>query len=268
MHDNLSVLQHATRADVHTEPFPHVILQNALPEPLCNELIDSYPPLEMLGVNKKKNNKRWNYSAHESLNDPQIPSLWRDFVRYHCSAGFFHDVIKMFGEDIVKHYPELFPSLEQLLNAEPGIRYINKFPEKTVLLDAQISGNTPVRRRTSVRPTHVDLGNKLFSGLFYMRQDDDLTQGGDLTISRFKPNIVERADKLACFEGVYVRDRHTEIVKTVRYAKNTLVLFLNTLDSLHGVTVRESTPHCRLFLNLIGEVNTELYPIRPIKKTY
>ncbi|NJN48003.1 MAG: hypothetical protein HC808_17715 [Candidatus Competibacteraceae bacterium] len=167
----------------------------------------------------------------------------------------------MLGDNIVKHYPELFPSREQLLKAESGIRNIDRFPDKTILLDAQISGNTPVRRPTSVRPTHIDLGNKLFSGLFYLRQDDDPTQGGDLTLSRFRSDTVQRAEKLACFEGVYVKDRYTEVVKTVRYAKNTLVLFLNTLDSLHGVTVRESSSYCRLFLNLVGEVNAVLYPV-------
>ena len=34
---------------------------------------------------------------------------------------------------------------------------------------------------------------------------------------------------------------------TVRYAPNTYVLMLNTHDSLHGVTVRQSTPHIRRF---------------------
>lgn len=48
-------------------------------------------------------------------------------------------------------------------------------------------------------------------------------------------------------------------VETVRYQPNCLVLFINTIDSLHGVTVRQPTPHGRCFMNLVGEVATRLY---------
>ena len=56
-------------------------------------------------------------------------------------------------------------------------------------------------------------------------------------------------------------DQATEIVETVKYAPNRLVLFINSLDALHGVTVRQATPYSRQFVNLIGEVDPKLYVI-------
>jgi hypothetical protein len=93
-----------------------------------------------------------------------------------------------------------------------------------------------------------------------MRPDDYTAVGGDLTISRFKPQYTGDR-KHACFKHQYVDDDYVEIVETVKYAKNRLVLFVNSLDSLHGVTVRQPTKQSRLFVNLVGEVEKPLYAI-------
>lgn len=43
MSRSLSVLQKATAADVRRDPFPHLILENALPEDLYAALEASFP---------------------------------------------------------------------------------------------------------------------------------------------------------------------------------------------------------------------------------
>jgi hypothetical protein len=144
------------------------------------------------------------------------------------------------------------------MDVNTGTRKLDTFATKDVLLDAQIAGNTPVTAATSVRTTHVDHGSKLFSGLFYMRSEGDNSVGGDLTISRFKPEY-SLEERLGCFSGAYVDDRHVETLKTIRYSRNCLVLMINSLDSLHGVTIRRPTPHDRLFVNLIAEIDAPLY---------
>ena len=111
-----------------------------------------------------------------------------------------------------------------------------------------------------MRTTHVDTGEKLFSGLFYMRDDDDNSVGGDLTISRFKRHY-RFEDKLRSFNYQYVDEMHVEHITTVTYSQNVFVLLLNSLDALHGVTVRQPTPHSRRFVNLVVAVDPPLYQL-------
>ncbi|MGA0839841.1 MAG: hypothetical protein ACO3P1_08105, partial [Pseudomonadales bacterium] len=40
-----------------------------------------------------------------------------------------------------------------------------------------------------------------------------------------------------------------------------LFMFVNGLEALHGVTVREPTPDRRLFLNLVGEMKRPLFDV-------
>jgi hypothetical protein len=141
-----------------------------------------------------------------------------------------------------------------------GLRDRDSFADHDFLLDSQICGNTAVREVSSVKTTHVDSTRKLFSGLFYLRHPKDDSIGGDLTTARFKPGL-SRWQWRRRFDGVFVPEDRVETVSTVRYERNTLVMFLNTLESMHGVTVREPTPHLRLFMNLVCEVPEPLFEV-------
>jgi hypothetical protein len=257
----LSVLQKATPADVRASPFPHLVLRDAVPDTLCAELIASYPPLAALGVDAGRNNQRWTYRAASVPGNAGVPQLWKDFVAYHVSQAFYDEVAALFADAIVRLYPERFPDRAAVQRLRAGVRKRDTLASHDVLLDAQISGNTPVTAASSVRTTHIDTGEKLFSGLFYLRRPEDDSRGGDLTLCRFKPRYRRRVDKLACFHGEYVDAAHVEVVETVPYRKNVLVLFVNYIDSVHGVTERHPTDHARIFLNLVGEVSGRLYEI-------
>ncbi len=64
---------------------------------------------------------------------------------------------------------------------------------------------------------------------------------------------------MRAFRGTLVDDKYVSVVRTIRYDRNQAVLFVNSLDSLHGVTVRQPTKYGRYFMNLVGEVNPKLY---------
>lgn len=257
----LSVLQNAKPGDVRLDPFPHLVIRDALPPALIEELVASYPSNETLGVDASANNKRWSCSAPKVAANPAISALWRDVIAYHASPAFWAEVAAVFADAIAHCHPRLFPDHARIAALRAGVRGVDTLETHDILLDAQLSGNTPVREPGSVRTTHLDDNAKLFAGLFYLRPDDDDTPGSDLTISRYRPGLRTRAQKLACFERMYVDDAFTEVVETVRYAKNTLVMFVNGFDALHGVTVRPRTPHRRLFMNLVGEISGELHPV-------
>jgi hypothetical protein len=257
---NLSVLQNASKADVRLEPFPHLVIHNALPPDLCDTLIRDYPALDTIGMDPNRNNVRWSYPASRVADNPDISPEWRNVIGYHVSRAFYDEVVDLFSDAIIKLYPQLFPDQEKLRSLHVGVREAEDFTHNDILIDAQISGNTPVQEARSVKLNHVDSQRKLYAGLLYLRQDDDDSVGGDLEIRRFRPDYNQRL-KRRSYDGVYVSNRDTELVDTVRYGKNTLVMFINSLESFHGVTVRQPTPYNRLFMNLLGEVNTPLFHV-------
>jgi hypothetical protein len=257
----LSVLQKAARADVHADPFPFIVVRNALPEELYDQLAGTFPSAEQLGIDASENNVRWNYSAHQSLVNGHITLLWRKFIEYHTSNAFFQEIAELLQPEISALYPDRYPTVASLSRMRAGVRKRDKHGSIDVAMDAQIAGNTAVTEASSVRSTHVDQGNKIFSGLFYMRPKGYDAVGGDLTLSRFVPSLTGRPERLDRFKYAYVDDKYVEHVDTIKYDKNLLVLFINSLDSLHGVTVRQPTDQSRLFVNLVGEVSPPLYKL-------
>jgi hypothetical protein len=260
--NRLSVLQNARKHHIRAKPFPHIVLDDALPKDLYETLLDSFPSPDDLCIVQSANNKRWDFGYSKSKRNFRIPRLWRDFLAYHSSQDFFHEVATLFFEEIHELYPDRYPTREALTRMVTGVRDIDSLKDKDILLEALISGNTPVTEACSVRTTHLDMGDKLFVGLFYMRPTDYDAIGGDLTISRFKPQYAGQ-DRRSFFDARNQVDDHlVETVETIQYAKNRLVLFINSPDSLHGVTVRQQTRHSRLFVNLVSKVNPPLFFVR------
>jgi hypothetical protein len=86
-----------------------------------------------------------------------------------------------------------------------------------------------------VRRGHLDLPNRLYSGLFYMRGADDATPGGDLELLRWKTGTPVDVTRYQ------IPDDELAVARTVPYAANVFVLFVNSPHALHGVTPRPPT---------------------------
>jgi hypothetical protein len=258
MNGNFSLLSRVSLSDVKSDPFPHIVIKNAIPEELADELIRQYPPLNVLTKGKVfGSNKRFNYSIKDIHESGGVPDIWREFIEAQTSHEFVQRFFSLFGEHIEKTFPDFSRSMKPWESIKKGIRDIDSYEEKNMLLGASISGNTSVTKKPdSVRGVHVDDPRKIYSGLFYLRPPEDAdSRGGDLLFYKYK------TDKYKMF-GQHVFPKYVEKVATVPYEKNTFVFFLNTTNSLHGVSVRERTPHARYFVNLIGEVQDPLFDIQ------
>ena len=249
-----SVLTAAGRPRVVSEPFPHVVIENAFDDDLCMELLEQFPPLEVVAQGAELgSNTRFSLPAHLALESDAVSDAWKQVVQAHVSPQFLADLIDAFGHDIRASYPAFEAEFGQLDSLRAGLRQVDSFENADVLLDAQISMNTPVTGRpTSVRSSHLDDPDKLFAGLFYLRHPDDDSTGGDLEISRYR-------SRRRGFRGPLVYNHFVEPVRTVRYERGTLVLFLNTPDSLHGVTARSRTDVPRYFMNIVAVVKKPLF---------
>lgn len=262
---NYSVLQkysksvHNSDCEFKTVPFPYLIIKDALPSDLYIELLSNFPAFSSIGANVKRNNYRYSYSASKVLHDTRITSVWKDFVNYHSSHAFFEEIAEIFGDAICALYPEHFKNVEELKAYSTTVRNIGSTHPDNISIDAQICCNTPVFKKSSVRTAHLDSGDKLYTGLYYFRRDDDDSCGGDLELFKFKSQSLTTFEKANLFKGPNIHSKYIDLLKTVPYKGNTLVIFINSLDSIHGVSPRETTDFGRFFLNVVGELPMNLY---------
>jgi hypothetical protein len=257
-----SVLSKFQSHDVVTHPFPYVSTDQAIAPELCHQLIAEFPSVETVLQNSSfKSNERFSYSAALALNNPKLSPLWREFVAAHVSQAFLDQLIQVFRDQIQVNYPNFEADFGQFDRLKAGIRGIDTFSTVDVLLDAQICINTPVvGRSSSVRRAHVDATDKLFFGLFYLRPTTDDSTGGDLEVYKVK------AGPQNVYRKGFVADKYVDAVNTVPYRANHFMIGLNTIHSLHGVTLRSVTQHPRLFFNLVAEVKQDLFDLRPYAK--
>lgn len=255
-----SLLSKIKPTDIFSEPFPHVVIKDALDEEVYSKLKSEWADIEILrqGEDNKgtdlSSNKRLHYLANESLNDERITPFWKEFIALHTSDTFFQEFLTIFKDHILQMYPDFEQKYGSFEMLKSGLRKVDTFESVDVLLDALICINTPVvTKPNAVRGAHIDLPDKLFAGLFYLRDPQDTSTGGNLEIYKFKNS------KPYGFRSSAIDDSYIKHVKTIEYDRNVLILFLNSVYSLHGVSVRSLTDSPRYFVNLVGEVKQPLF---------
>jgi hypothetical protein len=201
------------RGDVEQEPFPHLIVENALPEDLYRVLLDARPPWKNIAPKGWKPNHR--YDLHAS----QLTGFWGDFARAICSDWFWGQVKAKFGVEIP---------------GKVGIRGVDKTP---IEMDCNVGINTPGLGR--VRGPHTDNPREIWAGLWYMGEGG----GGDLQLCKAVKELKRLKDE--------VNDDCVEVVKTVPYRHNTFVCFM-AKDAIHSVSER-TVEEPRYLANFIAE---------------
>tara|TARA_A100001011_G_C14273753_1_gene828201 strand:+ start:1305 stop:2039 length:735 start_codon:yes stop_codon:yes gene_type:complete len=238
------------------DPYPHIVINEALPERLYNELHRTYISDESLKefweTSSLENNKRYQIEGKLkwALDNNIYSKAWEEFIKYHTSKKFFKEVVQLFGEGLIKKYhPSLDKKFPNLMKAPVKIREKGN-KDVAISMDVQPGINSPVLRRSSVIGPHVDNKNEIYAGLFYMRLNEDDSIGGNLQIYSHKDNLVitEKFDRKKLPDKSKLK-----LVKTIPYSKNTFVLFINSNMSFHGVADREITPYNRRLVNIIAE---------------
>jgi hypothetical protein len=242
------------------EPYPHVLVPDALEPAYYAELAEAYPSMERIaGPGPLASNEVFRLPACEVLADPAIPAIWRDFFAYHCSGGFLQEMIEFWRTAIEKEYPAIEAWFgKPLAELTAGVRRYRqgKAPENLpenmradAMLDCQFVVNSPVTTPSSVRGPHLDKPYKLFAALLYFRHPDDRSEGGNLLLERLRAR--HHFDRRQ-----HVSDRFVERFAEVPYGPNTLIAWLNTPRSVHAVTPRSTTSLPRRYVNFLTECYT------------
>ncbi len=244
-------------SDIVTEPYAHYTQTGVVPASLYQELAADFPSLATI-VNDRTDigsNEAVRMTTKQVLSDRRISALWREFFEYHTSAEYWRDVTRLFAS----HFRREFPGLEEQIGRpyeEWRVMPRGYAGEADVRLDCQFVMNTPVTRKSSVKTAHIDLCDKIFSALFYMRDPRDHSQGGDLDIYdwRREPRFVKHRTLM----------RDVELVKTVPYQANSYLCFVNSPAAVHGVSPRGETDVPRRYINFIAELPIKAFEPKQI----
>lgn len=246
-----SVLDRVDRSAVRHEPFPYLVIDDALPAAEYEALSRTYPDARRMDAKLfEKNNHRYNllsdWGAAEFALEDASPE-WRAFIAQHSSPDFVRQVFDVFSDYTVARDGETRLRTDAL---GPGLARAMKVDEE-IAMDAiksrvTVAVNTPVREVSRVRGIHTDAKRKAYVGLLYFRTPEDDSTGGDLEVFGWKPD--------AAREGwpVVVDEERAVLAETVAYRPNRFVLFPTTHDALHAVSPRGATPHVRRLVVISG----------------
>jgi len=246
LHDRLA---HAT---IRLEPFPHIVVPDALDPALYRQLCAGFPPFSRIGWDDPlvlpRSNAKYEFSAALMMADDKVPEAWRTFVALHSDRAFFESVAAAFDA----HWPAaLRQALGGTFAGHTMERLVRHRPKAArIALDARIEINCPVTAAaSSPRGAHLDTANRIYSGLFYMRHPEDDSNGGDLQLFRWKDGPVREID------ATELPVERVECVVTIPYRPNLLVFFPQGIDAIHGVSVRQPTPHFRRYVFITAELD-------------
>lgn len=240
------------RADmVKLDPFPYIVIDNALPQDVYDRLEATYPdPERMLTERKQKNNHRYNLLSKWGATEfayEEASEEWKAFTEANASPEFVHTVFELFPSfkenaagsskiDVSK----FGPNLADKLKIDRYVSFEDVVPRVTVAV------NTPVTQVSSVRGAHTDNVRKAYVGLLYFRLPQDDSTGGDLEIFKWKAGAKERD------WAVKADLDEVDLMETIGYKPNRMILFLTTHNALHGVSPRSITPHWRRLVVISG----------------
>jgi hypothetical protein len=266
--DELSILSRVRPDHLVSDPFPHLVIENALDPDVFAALEATYPSDELIVDNRAPVQDTWyDYSAARALRDERIAPLWREFFAYHVSREFHVRLVGLFGDAIRALHPDLETRVGRRLEdfvvgVRPGGRGNPLAPGADVSMECQFYLNFN-RAPRKMRGPHVDAPSELFAGLLYFRQSADESSGGDLQICRGSEALFPspgsvKVDRLPA----EIAPDKVQVVRTVRYAPNTLVLFLNSTRSIHAVSVRSPTRLSRRHINLCCDLRLDLFEMQ------
>ena len=269
---SFSVLQNARKSDVRLHPYPHVVIENCLPDDVYEELEKFYPKHEDIvqiakpGRTSIAANTRVDLRASMVLSSKKqiVSKAWEEFIRYHSSREFYEEVIDLFGEEVFTKY---HGRLEEkyglkLREMETEVRLMSRKKNPApVTLDAQIGVNTPViKGQSRVRGLHVDNAHELYAGLLYFRDKNDPAKGGNLEVfecllgagacEEYSEAERWKHRKKIGWDVQFKNSGDFKLVAEVPYEKNQFVMFINSNSSYHAVSPRSASAYPRRLINI------------------
>jgi len=224
--------------DFQLNPFPHIIKDGFMDDHYFSEAMLEIKSIELA------ERRTWTGSKNKVLVPTEcFPELENYPIVKKIMEHFNSD---LFYEPLINEWSKYFPS-RFTLNSNFNINKISDLKTTRLLLDA--AGD-----HVPLRDPHIDTPRSLIVWQFYFRLPNDSSTGGELTIYSYKKGF--RGYKINTLIDVrYLSDRDIELEKTIPFKSNTLFIFLNGIDSAHGVTNRRNAEVSRI--RFAGGISSE-----------
>jgi hypothetical protein len=240
-------------------PYPHLVVEDALPADLATVLLNEMPSIDVFTNGAAaESNKRFYLRSWVARADPRPSQAWKTALAEcnACMGSVLSHVLDRMGDHLLRVFPD-FPSRFAPLDRLRAVSrdQPNRAPHE-IGMDAQMVINTPaLSGGSSVRGPHLDKADKLISGLLYLRAPDDDSTGGELELyaARHGGVTFDKRNNTAL--------ENVELVHRYPYRHNLLILPLGVPHSLHGVSPRSATSKPRYHLHLVGEAAAPLFTI-------
>ena len=243
---------------VQTDPYPHVLIEDALPWDLYEELENTFPEDQVLATQPFDDGVCYRMKANVMLDPNFQPEIWRKFAQYHTSAEWFNEVNKLF-----KFY---LPAVlnKKFTEDELGARGWAE-DNKNIWTDCQVVMHKPIEEKTSRTP-HIDNPMEMWAGLLYMPYKNDESTGGEFQLR----SVLDDVKKVNMTLGRQIyRSNLGPVVKSVPYKRNTFVMFANNSpNTIHGVSLRQNAKLYRRSINVIGEFKrnfAKMYKVHEVR---
>lgn len=263
----LSILSRVEKADLVIEPFPHLVITEALDQVIFKQLASQFPADDIILNGRTAKDTWFDYPACKVVADERISALWREFFAYHTSKAFFDELVALTGSQMRALKPDLELHAERhledfIVGMRPGGRGDPLADGADVSMECQFYLNY-TRQPRVVRGPHVDRPSELFAALLYFRHENDDSCGANLDICEASHNLYPNAHavKISTLPAE-IDDVKVRTVKTANYAANTLVLFLNSARSIHAVSPRTPTEVPRRHINFCCDVRFDLFEMK------
>lgn len=213
------------------EPFPHIVVEQALPEQLCAELARAFPPLAYFGGEQHPDAKKTlRHAAHLT----GLPARLAGLISAHVHPQTLSSLVRCFADDIRREHPQLERTYGSLETLRVGQRHVDSHDTHTVLLDATLSVLAPTRSGfVAERGPHVKGPNKLLEGQFFLRHPDDDAAGGEFEIYELLPG-----HRPTFGPRHQTAQSGLRLARSVPYRAGTLVVWLNTSRSITRIAPR------------------------------
>jgi hypothetical protein len=231
-------LSHAAADAVVNDPFPHLVLDNALPGGLADELAATFPSRRSFTRWKPfVSNQKFLRFAPDVVADPAIGAAWKRYFA-EVQETVLADCLRLFGAHVRREWPDF----ETRFGPLDTLRTVPQSPVGAgpdVFVDSMLLMHTPVTGGESVeRGPHVKIAQHVILGYLTLRAPGDSSPGADYVLYSPKPGTQVRFHErqttdAACLEACRVIPRR----------HNSLFLFLNTSRSIQAVSARPMTSH-------------------------
>ncbi len=260
----VDVLASIDRGILVEDPYPHLVVENALPSEVADTLLAAMPPVDVfLQGREPGSNVRFALPSPQAFDHPGISAEWKEALRVCVAAlpALLDRTLSRFGDYIRRTYPEFERRFGPMSGLRVTPRHAPGQQPHEVRMDAQMVINTPaLSGGTSVRGPHLDQPDKLISGLLYLRSAGEDSVGGELQL------YAPATRKLTFDDTNLASGDSVRVVRTYPYRHNLLVLPFCSPVAIHGVSPRGQTPIPRYHLHLVGEVAAPLFDVpRPTR---